>query len=206
MLQRLTIDIDQQKIVTDPSATTIVSAIAAKRGDSNILEIQFVRDGIGVEMDNSTTYKLGIKNKSALSAGYLVYSTTFTKSGVGTSALYTVAPTWETTDMAAAFTAKSEPTTLALGLEIQWSLSGVDKRTQIVTLNIENELNRSGSPSPVGVDQYYSEAEIDTMLAAILSGGNILIGTHARLVPTGTGFKVQTSPDGVTWSDGTSWP
>jgi len=53
----------------------------------------------------------------------------------------------------------------------------------------------SGAPTSEGGPTYI-----------ILDGsGNLPIGTRARLVPLPTGFKIQVSPDGATWSDGPSF-
>jgi len=49
-------------------------------------------------------------------------------------------------------------------------------------------------------------AQALAVLAALVDGsGNVLIGTHARLVPLTNGFKSQTSNDGTTWVDGPTY-
>ncbi len=55
---------------------------------------------------------------------------------------------------------------------------------------------------------FYDKAQIDAMFAAIIPvAGTFQIGPNFRLVNiNGSGGKVQTSPDGSTWTDQTSWP
>jgi hypothetical protein len=185
-MMRLTIDIDLVKIVSGPANLAPVSTLTAKRGDQTPFQIQFVRDGVGVEMPTGTNFKLGIKQKNAIGGNYLVApDDAFVKSGSGSSTLYSFTPEWNTTELSTAFAAIGEPLTMACGLEVFWTFPDAPQhRTQIVSLTLENDLNRAIEP-PTSVTPSWPSPEtlaLKSDLLPVAASADAVAGTRPDVV------------------------
>ena len=185
-MTRLIIDVDTKRIVTSVAVNAPQSTGAAvKRGDTDGFECQFIQNGVVIELNNATTFLLGVKPKTALNGVLLANSTTFTKTGTGTSTLYTTSPGWNSAELTAHFAEKQEPATILVGLEVTWTLSGVEKSTQVLTLTIENDLNRSSDGSPTVNDPlYYTGAQSDARYIPLANISPNLLPANNALVPT----------------------
>jgi hypothetical protein len=121
---RLFLDIDTREFLQSPSFPRALTIIALKRRDTDLIELQFLRDRTVQELSAGTTIRLGLKPAANYTAEFLATGT-FTKSGTGTSTKYLLDLNLNTVSLNAAFAAGTpEPETLSPSLSTTMSSAG----------------------------------------------------------------------------------
>lgn len=75
-----------------------------------------------------------------------------------------------------------------------------------IPISVNAAIIDPASETPQPIASYYTKAQVDALLASIVSSGGITIGNSIRIIPITNGGKIQTSNDGgSTWQDADSW-
>jgi hypothetical protein len=139
---RLFLDIDTREFLQSPSFPRALTTLALKRRDTDLIELQFVRDRTIQELPTGTTIRLGLKPDAAYTAEFLA-SGTFTKSGTGTATRYLLDLNLNTVALNAAFAAATpEPETLAAMLEVEWASGTTISSSLTLPATIANDVIR----------------------------------------------------------------
>jgi hypothetical protein len=158
---RLYLDIDTRKFVASASEQRPVTGIEVKRRDTDLIELQFLRDRTVQELPTGTTIRLGLKPSAAYTADFLA-SGTFTKSGTGTSTKYLLDLNLNTVALNAAFAAATpEPETLAAMLEVEWASGSNISSSLTLPVTIANDVIRGDEGEPADVPLFYTSATSD---------------------------------------------
>jgi hypothetical protein len=158
---RLYLDIDSRKFVASASEQRPVTGIEVKRRDTDLIELQFLRDRTVQELPTGTTIRLGLKPSAAYTADFLA-SGTFTKSGTGTSTKYLLDLNLNTVALNAAFAAATpEPETLAAMLEVEWASGSNISSSLTLPVVINNDVIRGDEGEPADVPLFYTSATSD---------------------------------------------
>jgi hypothetical protein len=158
---RLFLDIDSREFLQSPSFPRALTTLALKRRDTDLIELQFVRDRTVQELPASTTIRLGLKPSAAYTAEFLATGT-FTKDGTGTAARYLLDLNLNTVALNTAFAAATpEPVTLAAMLEVEWTSGTNISSSLTLPVTIANDVIRGDEGEPVNVPLFYSSATSD---------------------------------------------
>lgn len=156
---RLYIDTDTRNFLLSATSPGVVKSISYKRRDTDLIELQFIRDGVVQEL-SGTTARFGLKPAGDYDAPFLSTGT-FTKSGTGTSTRYLLDLNLNTTELAAAFTAADEPETLAAMAEVEWS-SGTNVFSSVtLPVVISNDVIRGDEGAPASAPLFYISSNTD---------------------------------------------
>jgi hypothetical protein len=158
---RLYLDIDTRKFVASASEQRPVTGIEVKRRDTDLIELQFVRDRVVQELPAGTTIRLGLKPAAAYTAEFLA-SGTFTKSGTGTATKYLLDLNLNTVALNAAFAAATpEPETLAAMLEVEWASGSNISSSLTLPVTIANDVIRGNEGTPATLPLFYTASTSD---------------------------------------------
>jgi hypothetical protein len=202
---RLYLDIDTREFLQSPSFPRALTTLSLKRRDTDLLELQFLRDRIIQELPTGTTIRLGLKPSAAYTADFLA-SGTFTKSGTGTSTKYLLDLNLNTVALNAAFAAATpEPETLAAMLEVEWASGSNISSSLTLPVTIANDVIRGDEGEPADVPLFYTSATSDlkaTQAQAETGTDNTQWMTPLRVVQTLTA-KIASF---LTWANITGKP
>jgi hypothetical protein len=158
---RLYLDIDSRKFVASASEQRPVTGIEVKRRDTDLIELQFLRDRTVQELPTGTTIRLGLKPSAAYTAEFLATGT-FTKSGTGTSTKYLLDLNLNTVALNAAFAAATpEPETLAAMLEVEWTSGSNISSSLTLPVTIANDVIRGDEGEPATLPLFYTASTSD---------------------------------------------
>lgn len=145
---RLFLDIDTRSFLVSPSFPRVLAAISVKRRDSDLLELQFIRDRTAQELPAGATVRVGLKALNDFSGGYLS-AATFTQSGTGADTVYLTDLNLNTTEVNAAFTAATpEPESIAAMLEVEWSAGTNVSSSLTLPVTLYNDVIRGDEATP----------------------------------------------------------
>lgn len=148
---RLFLDIDTRSFLVSPSFPRVLAAISVKRRDSDLLELQFIRDRTAQELPAGATVRVGLKALNDFSGGYLA-AATFTQSGTGADTVYLTDLNLNTTEVNAAFTAASpEPESIAAMLEVEWSAGTNVSSSLTLPVTLYNDVIRGDEATPAAL-------------------------------------------------------
>jgi hypothetical protein len=179
------IDYENNQITSGPGIRDSVSSIVFRRGDTGIIDVQFVSDGVIFELPAGSTGIVGIKEKGAYDAGYIVSATGWTKIGTGTDTVYRFTPNFNTTALNTALGHDDENEGNDIPykdfmFEIQWREGGrITSTTPAanaeITARIWNNINKGTESDAVSGDPPYPLAGNLIVhypdLDAVISGG-----------------------------------
>ena len=158
---RLYLDIDSRKFVASASEQRPVTGIEVKRRDTDLIELQFLRDRTVQELPTGTTIRLGLKPAANYTADFIA-SGTFTKSGTGTSTKYLLDLNLNTVALNAAFAAATpEPETLAAMLEVEWASGTNISSSLTLPVVINNDVIRGNEGTPATLPLFYTASTSD---------------------------------------------
>jgi hypothetical protein len=158
---RLFLDIDTREFLQSPSFPRALTTLALKRRDTDLIELQFLRDRTVQELPAGTTIRLGLKPSAAYTAEFLATGT-FTKSGTGTSTRYLLDLNLNTTTIGAAFEASAtEPETLAAMAEIEWTSGTTISSSKTLPVTIANDVIRGDEGEPAELPLFYTSETSD---------------------------------------------
>lgn len=153
---RIYIDIDSRRLLSAPGRP--ISKLEFKRRDNDTIELIFIREDTVQELAAGTTAKIGVKADADYNSDFLAV-TTLAKTGTGTSTVYTGELNFNTTAMAAAFSA--EPVTLAAMLEVEWISGTAFSSSKTLPVTLHNDVIRGDEGAPATLPLFYSSATSD---------------------------------------------
>jgi hypothetical protein len=158
---RLFLDIDTREFLQSPSFPRALTTLALKRRDTDLIELQFLRDRVVQELPTGTTIRLGLKPDAAYTAEFLA-SGTFTKSGTGTATKYLLDLNLNTVTLNTAFAAATpEPVTLAAMLEVEWASGTTISSSLTLPVTIANDVIRGNEGTPATLPLFYTASTSD---------------------------------------------
>jgi hypothetical protein len=143
---RVYINLDSSEFVVSPVLTQRVSTIYFTRRDVVPVELQFVRGGSVVELAAGATGQIGIKK--TFTGNFLANDTGFTKTGTGSSTVYTFDLNLNTANLDAEFSPDATTDSITAKLEVTWSVSGTTTTTLPTSATIYNDVIRGGEGVP----------------------------------------------------------
>jgi len=141
---RVFIDLNTRAFVLSPVLTQRVTELLFTRRDSVPVEVQFVRNGIVVELPGAAG-QLGIKK--TFDGEFLAYAPSWTASGSGADSVYTFGLNLNTTELDAEFPEDDEEFVTAK-VEIEWSADGLTSSTLPCSCTIFNDVIRGDEGAP----------------------------------------------------------
>ncbi len=145
------IDTNTQRIWRLPIRSPITD-FRFERGSAEPIQIRFVTDGAVVELGSGATVTLGYK-QTPTAAGYIIPSVTATKTGTGTSTVYTLLPTFLSTDLDTYLsTADSKP----VYMQVKWVDGTTTAQTPLYIVRVSNNVNRGGETVPTSPSAFLS--------------------------------------------------
>jgi hypothetical protein len=158
---RIFLDIDTREFLQSPSFPRALTTLALKRRDTDLIELQFLRDRAVQELPTGTTIRLGLKPAAAYTAEFLA-SGTFTKDGTGTATRYLLDLNLNTVALNAAFAAATpEPVTLAAMLEVEWASGTTISSSLTLPATIANDVIRGDEGEPAELPIFYTSENSD---------------------------------------------
>jgi hypothetical protein len=152
---RLFLDIDSREFLQSPSFPRALTTLALKRRDTDLIELQFIRDRVVQDLPTGTTIRLGLKPANSYTAEFLATGT-FTKSGTGTATRYLLDLNLNTVALNEAFAAATpEPVTLAAMLEVEWASGTTISSSLTLPVTINNDVIRGDEGEPVDLPIFY---------------------------------------------------
>lgn len=161
---RLYIDLDSRNFLESPRFPRALTSLDLKRRDTDLIELQFIRDNTVQELSTDAAIRIGLKPAADYTGEFLATGT-FTKNGTSTDTKYLLGLNLNTASINAAFSATpAEPETLAAMLEIEWSTGGTISSSKTLALTIANDVIRGDEGAPADLPLFYT-AETSDFLA-----------------------------------------
>ena len=142
---RVYINLDTNEPVVSPVLTQRVNTFYFVRRDIVPVEVQFVRSGAVVELGAGATGAIGLKKTYA--GSFLANDSEWTKTGTGSSTVYTFDLNLNTTELGTEFTVDTLDSITAK-LEVSWSVSGTTSSTMPTSAVVYNDVIRGTEGAP----------------------------------------------------------
>jgi hypothetical protein len=142
---RVFVDLNSRAFVVSPVLVQRVTELLFTRRDNVPVEVQFVRNGVVVELGSGATGKMGIKQ--SFDGDFLAFDSSWTKSGTGADCIYTFALNLNTVELDAEFETDEEES-VAGRVEIEWADSGLISSTLPCSAVIFNDVIRGDEGAP----------------------------------------------------------
>jgi hypothetical protein len=142
---RVYIDLNSRAFVVSPVLTQRVTELLFTRRDNVPVEVQFVRNGVVVELGGGAAGKMGIK--VAYDGDFLAYDSAWTKIGTGADTIYQFGLNLNTTELDAEFETDEEDS-ISAKVEIEWADSGLVSSTLPCAATIYNDVIRGDEAAP----------------------------------------------------------
>lgn len=188
---RLFVDLDSRQFVTAPGVRQTVAQLAFTRGDDPDVQVQFVRDGVIVDLGTPTLF-FCIKQAGDYDGDPLVFSEDFTKSGSGDTAAWTAQPNFNTEELneALGVGAGTDKGFIIANVEIGFVVSGRQTTTRPTTVRLDNDLYRGTEGVPTsGAPAYPSPSALQGMFddeeAARIAGDAAIVQRASAANSTG---------------------
>jgi hypothetical protein len=155
---RLFLDIDTREFLQSPAFPRAITTLSLKRRDTDLIELQFLRDRTVQELPAGTAIRLGIKPAASYTAEFLATGT-FTKSGTGTATSYLLDLNLNTVPLNTVFEVVTpEPETLAAMLEIEWASGTNTSSSLTLPIVIANDVIRGDEGDPAELPLFYTSS------------------------------------------------
>ena len=142
---RVYINLDTNEPVVSPVLTQRVNTFYFVRRDVVPVEVQFVRSGAVVELGAGATGAIGLKTTYA--GSFLANDSGWTKTGTGSSTVYTFDLNLNTTELNTEFTVDTLDS-ITCKLEVSWSVSGTTSSTMPTSAVVYNDVIRGSEGAP----------------------------------------------------------
>lgn len=143
---RVYVNLNSNEFVVSPTLTQRVSTLYFVRRDTVPVEVQFVRDGAVVELSAGATGQLGIKK--TFTGSFLANDSGWTKTGTGTSTIYTFDLNLNTSEMDAEFNPDATTESITAKIELSWTVGAATSTTLPTSATIYNDVIRGGEGVP----------------------------------------------------------
>lgn len=146
---QLYIDVDLNQLVQNAGNKNTVSSLSFKRGDTAQINVQFVQAGAVIELPADAAGKIGFKKVGKYDDDFIVSALTWVKTGVGATASYAFAPSFNTTQLNALLDQNGDPVaSVQLMGEIEWTTGGTTESTNTFTATIANDVIKDDEGVP----------------------------------------------------------
>jgi hypothetical protein len=142
---RVFIDLNSRAFVISPVLAQRVTELLFTRRDNVPVEVQFVRNGVVVELGSGAAGKMGIKKN--FDGDFLAYDSSWEKSGTGADCIYTFGLNLNTTELDAEFPEDDEESVTAR-VEVEYTDSGLVSSTLPCSATIFNDVIRGDEAAP----------------------------------------------------------
>jgi hypothetical protein len=142
---RVYISLDTNEPVVSPVLTQRVNTFYFVRRDIVPVEVQFVRNGAVVELGAGATGAIGLKKTYA--GSFLANDSGWTKTGTGSSTVYTFDLNLNTTELGTEFTVDTLDS-ITCKLEVSWSVGGTTSSTMPTSAVVYNDVIRGTEGAP----------------------------------------------------------
>jgi hypothetical protein len=198
---RLFLDIDTREFLQSPSFPRALTTLALKRRDTDLIELQFIRDRVVQDLPTGTTIRLGLKPANSYTAEFLATGT-FTKSGTGTATRYLLDLNLNTVPLNAAFAAATpEPVTLAAMLEVEWTSGTNISSSLTLPVTINNDVIRGDEGEPADLPLFYTSETSDFKASEAEAQGGTDNTKWMSPLRTAQAIAALTPPSVSSWND-----
>lgn len=143
---RVYVNLDSNEFVVSPVLTQRVSTLYFVRRDTVPVEVQFVRGGAVVELGAGATGQMGIKK--TFTGSFLANDSGWTKTGTGTSTIYTFDLNLNTSEMDSEFNPDASTESITAKIELSWTVGAATSTTLPTSATIYNDVIRGGEGVP----------------------------------------------------------
>jgi hypothetical protein len=173
---RVFIDLNSRAFVVSPVLTQRVTELLFTRRDNVPVEVQFVRNGTVVELGAGATGKMGLKKD--FDGDFLAFDSAWTKSGSGTSTIYTFGLNLNTVELDAEFPEDDEES-IAARVEVEWAESGLISSTLPCAATVFNDVIRGdeGVPTNTATSTFLLQSPDESIWQISVDDNGILTAT-----------------------------
>jgi hypothetical protein len=173
---RVFIDLNSRAFVVSPVLTQRVTELLFTRRDNVPVEVQFVRNGAVVELGAGATGKMGLKKD--FDGDFLAFDSAWTKSGSGTSTIYTFGLNLNTVELDAEFPEDDEES-IAARVEVEYADSGLISSTLPCSAVVFNDVIRGdeGVPTNAATSTFLLESPDESIWQVSIDDDGILTAT-----------------------------
>lgn len=193
---RFYIDLDSLELIESATDRRKVTQVEGKRGDNAPFQVIFVRSGVAEELATSSVLTFGAKQDGKYDAAAVVLEAGFTKSGTGTTAVYSASPSFNTAALNDLFlmdaNVTNDPLYVDLMAEFTWQVgAGAPTSTKTFRFRVHNDVVRDDEITPTPA---YSPigATAPTNTATAASGTLTLTGNAVANETVTIGTRVYT--------------
>lgn len=152
---KLYVDLDTNQFIEAPGFRNPVNSISFKRGDSTKIEVSFLTGGVTVTElgDDSETGVFGLKVVGDYDGDFVASAGTWTKTGTGTTALYTFDLNLATTELNALLGVGpgADVASVTLMAELQWTVGSVVTSSPTLAAVVSNDVVRGSESGPAEI-------------------------------------------------------
>jgi len=123
-----------------------VTSLTLKRGDTCEFAVRFITDGAVVELGSGAAGKIGMKEDGDYNGDFVASDTSWTKTGTGTSTIYTFNVNLATDELNALLT--GDTASVDLMMEMEYTISGVIVSSPKITVTVENDVVKGDETGP----------------------------------------------------------
>lgn len=146
---RVYVNLDSSEFVVSPVLTQRVNTLYFTRRDTVPVEVQFVRGGSVVELGAGATGQIGIKK--TYTGNFLANDSGWTKTGTGSTTVYTFDLNLNTSNMDAQFSPDNDTSSISAKIEVTWAVGSTITTTLPTEAVIYNDVIRGGEGVPTSV-------------------------------------------------------
>lgn len=177
-------DLDAGIFVSGPGTRDRIDALSFKRGDTCRIDLRFV-SGITVqELAVGATGQIGLKESGQYDADFVAAATSWTKTGTGTSTVYSFDLNLATTELNALLgddgTDGNDMASVALMFELEFVEDGVTTSSPTLTATVYNDVIKGDETGPTDITEG-TPTNIPTSLTVT---GTLTDGASAVVFPT----------------------
>jgi len=207
---RLFLNLDTRSFIESAQFQRAISSLVLKRRDRLPVDVQFMRNGSVVELQDGATGKLGLKADKDFNGTFAASDSEWTRSGSGDATAYRFDLNLNTVQINALFAGVPTPPFVPLMLEIEWAEGDLRTSSNTLAVTLENDIIRGDEgiveeggpvyPLPGELEQVAHKGQISGYAGLDESGkvpvgqlpqtGPLLHETTNRFTANHTGWKV----------------
>jgi hypothetical protein len=197
---RVYVDLDSRAPVVSPTLLQRVTTLYFTRRDNVPLEVVFVQSGVVVELASGATGAVGVK--STYAGSMLASDSAWTKTGTGTSAIYSFGLDLNTVALDALFPLDTEDSVDAK-IEISWTADGLTSSTLPTVATIYNDVLRGDEGAALATataSGFHLAAPGGTIYAITVGDDGVLSTTVDGAVTSAPSGLAMRSADLTVWT------
>lgn len=191
-------DIDAGIFVSGPGTRDRIDTLSFKRGDTCRIDLRFV-SGITVqELAAGATGQIGLKESGEYDADFVAAAPSWTKTGTGTSTVYSFDLNLATTELNALLgddgTEGNDVASVDLMFELEYVEDGITTSSPTLTATVYNDVIKGDESGPADITEGTPVNQVEATGTITFTGGGITSYT----VTVGT--ETFTTTTGVSWT------